>query len=247
MEYEVESEDPRLDLARQLVKQLKVSDEEKVNYILSELTQIRHDNLFCEVAKLTRELHEMLNNFSRDSRISFLAEHDIPDAKKRLSDVINMTEESALRTLQAVEHSVTLSQTVRKRIAHFKKSWQSFRRHEITPNQFRRLNQDMDVFLEKTDDEVSQIHGHLSEILLAQETQDLSGQIICKVIKLVQNVENSLVDLIRMSGRVDMSTVKKGADMHNSTGSSSVADEVNTEDTVQSQDEVDELLLSLGF
>lgn len=62
MQHEVEIEDHRVDLARQLAEQLKVNNEEKANHLLSELTLIRHESLYCEVGKLTRDLHGMLNN-----------------------------------------------------------------------------------------------------------------------------------------------------------------------------------------
>lgn len=247
MEHASEIEDKRLDLARQLVAQIEASNEAKVNELLLELTQIRHGTLFCEVGKLTRELHDTLNNFRLDTRISSVTERDIPDAKKRLSHVIEMTENSALRTLNAVESSVGLSKAVRKRTQHFKDSWESFRRREMTPDQFRQLNRDIDNYLEQMDKELARIHENLLEIMMAQETQDLSGQIIRQVIQLVQNVENSLVDLIRITGQVEQGTITYDSGGDERKGSGPAVPEVDSKEAVQSQDEVDELLSSLGF
>jgi chemotaxis protein CheZ len=199
-------ESRHVDIARQLIKQMEAQDEEEVNRLLKQLTEMRHDKLFCELGRLTRELHETLNGFRLDSRIAYLAENDIPAAKKRLGHVIDMTENSALSTLTAVENAMPLSQAMRERTRRFKQSWQSFRRREMTAEQFRRLNRDMDEFLEHMDGDISHVHENLSEILVAQEAQDLSGQIIKQVIGLVQNLENSLVDLIRIAGEIETRT-----------------------------------------
>ena len=251
-----------VDNARQIIKRMEAQDEEQVNRLLKELTEIRHDKLFCELGRLTRELHETLNGFRLDTRITHLAENDIPDAKKRLSHVIDMTEKSALSTLTAVESAMPLSQAMRERTHHFKKSWQSFRRREMTAGQFRRLSQDMDDFLDHMDDDISNVHGNLSTILVAQEAQDLSGQIIKQVIEFVQDLEDSLVDLIRITGEIEIQPeymrsddVKKGS-VHASTnlksadklkGGGPAVPGLDSTDKVQSQDEVDELLSRLGF
>ncbi|MCP4407872.1 MAG: protein phosphatase CheZ [Gammaproteobacteria bacterium] len=247
MKNAAEFEDKRLDLAQQLVVQIEANNETKVRELLLELTQVRDGTLFCEVGKLTRELHDTLNNFRLDTHISSVTERDIPDAKKRLSHVIEMTENSALRTLNAVESGVELSKAVRNRTQHLKDGWESFRRREMTPDQFRQLNRDIDSYLDKMDRELALIHGNLSEIMMAQETQDLSGQIIRQVIQLVQNVENSLVDLIRITGQAEPAGIEHSAGLDESRGSGPTVPGVDSKEAVQSQDEVDELLSSLGF
>lgn len=246
--------------ARQLVKHMEAQNLEGVSRILKELTEIRHNKLFCELGRLTRELHETLNSFRVDNHIASLAENDIPDAKKRLGHVIHMTETSALRTLTAVENSMPLSRAMHERTQHFKISWQSFRRREMTAEQFRRLSRDMDEFLEYMGVDISQMQDNLSEILLAQEAQDLSGQIIKQVIDLVADLEVSLVELIRITGGADVDnslgdsvateedrTVKAQNAVNTLKASGPVVPGLESADVMQSQDEVDELLSSLGF
>lgn len=247
-------ESSHVHMARQLIKHMEAQNEEEVNRLLKELTEIRHDKLFCELGRLTRELHETLKGFQVDTRIASLAENDIPDAKKRLGHVIDMTEASALRTLTAVESSMPLSQAMGERTRHFKKSWRSFRRREMTAEQFRSLSREMDKFLEHTDGDMSQLQNNLSEILIAQETQDLSGQIIKQVIALVEDLEVSLVELIRITGGAgidadieDERSVNAHETTKNLNGSGPVIPGVEGTDVMQSQDEVDELLSSLGF
>jgi chemotaxis protein CheZ len=247
MEHVQASTDQRLSLARELVKRLEADHEDEACHILSELIQPQTNNLFREVGKLTRELHETLNEFRLDERISDLTTNQIPDAKQRLNYVIDMTEESALRTIQVVEEAVPVADTLRERTRYFKNSWDSFRRREMTADEFRQLNRDIDVFLDQTDVDLSKIHGKLSDIMMAQGAQDLSGQIIRQVIELVQKVEGSLVDIIRITGQDLTDKPRQITDAGAATAMGPAVPGVNHGDVVSNQDEVDELLTSLGF
>ncbi len=237
----------RLQLARELVKHIEAGDGQAAGEVLSQLYQERDSKLFLKVGKLTRDLHETLNRFLLDNGISMLAQTDIPDARARLSYVIEMTEASAHRTLGAVEDSLPISQSIQGRIAHFQQAWQSFRRREMPIEAFRQLNHDMDGFLEQTNEDVSRIHQNLSEILMAQETQDLAGQVIRQVISLVQKVEDSLVEIISLTGQEKQESTD-GTDaeaLRRGTGPSLPGQ--GETGSVANQDEVDELLSSLGF
>ena len=247
MEHVQASTDQRLSMARELVKRLEADNEDEAANILSELAQPQTNNLFQEVGKLTRELHETLNEFQLDERISDLTVNQIPDAKQRLNYVIDMTEKSALRTIQVVEEAVPVADTMRDRTRYFKDSWDSFRRREMTAEEFRQLNRDIDVFLDQTDTDLSNMHGKLSDIMLAQGSQDLSGQIIRQVIELVQKVENSLVDIIRVTGQDLTIETKQTVEVDATKAMGPAVPGVNHGDVVSNQDEVDELLTSLGF
>jgi chemotaxis protein CheZ len=117
----------------------------------------------------------------------------------------------------------------------------------MTADEFRQLNRDIDVFLDQTDVDLSKIHGKLSDIMMAQGAQDLSGQIIRQVIELVQKVEGSLVDIIRITGQDLTERPRQIADADAATAMGPAVPGVNHGDVVSNQDEVDELLTSLGF
>jgi chemotaxis protein CheZ len=123
--------------------------------------------------------------------------------------------------------------------------WQRFRDRELTVADFRSLASNLSGFLGQVESDSGQLQGRLSEVLMAQGFQDLTGQIIRKVISLVQDVEDKLVQIIRLSrGRIPEAA--SGPDQVKVVGGP-VVPGVDQGDVVQGQDEVDDLLSSLGF
>ena len=98
-----------LDQARALVQELETGNIPAAEGLIERLSQIREQSLFQELGKMTRQLHDSLNSFAVDSRMQSLAESDIPDAKARLNHVIEMTETSANRTLNAVDDTLPIA------------------------------------------------------------------------------------------------------------------------------------------
>ena len=98
-----------LEQAKELVVYLENGDSESANRIIQEASAPESSELFAEVGKLTRVLHDSLRNFQLDSRIANLAQDELPDAKERLNYVMNMTEQAANRTMDAVETSLPIA------------------------------------------------------------------------------------------------------------------------------------------
>ncbi len=91
-----------LEEAKQLVTYLEEGDNDSANALLEAASMKENVELFAEVGKLTRQLHDALNNFQIDDRIKNLATDDIPDAQSRLTYVIEETEKAANTTMDAV-------------------------------------------------------------------------------------------------------------------------------------------------
>ena len=244
-----------LDSARALVSELEAGNSEKAENLIEELGRIREQTLFQELGKMTRQLHDALNSFALDSRMETLAESDIPDAKARLNHVIEMTESSANRTLTAVEGTLPIAEHLQEQANSLYEKWDRFRNKDMNVDEFRDMSQEIDAFLDVTRDNAGQIHSNLSDVMMAQDFQDLTGQIIRRVITLVQEVEDNLVELIRLSGGIETEKdTEKQADKE--TGKDSdvmrgVGPQVpgvsDANESVSGQDEVDDLLSSLGF
>lgn len=235
-------DDPRLTLARHLVAALEDGNETGADELLGQLTAERESDLFRQVGRLTRELHDALRNVQLDSRLSELAAQDIPDAKQRLNYVIVKTEEAAHRTLGAIEELMPMSQRIEQAAGAIMSDWARFTRREMDVAEFRELSHRVSEFLERIREDSRRIHGGLAEVLLAQDFQDLTGQVIRKIMELVQEVEDNLVHLIRRQGGVDADAAGGGADAEGP-----VVLERQRAHVVNGQDEVDELLSSLGF
>ena len=135
--------------------------------------------------------------------------------------------------------------------------WGRFMRREIGAEEFRELARRVDSFLTRSEADNNVVSANLTDILLAQDYQDLTGQVIKRVTQLVTEVESNLLKLVLMAGQVDrfagiehdqaaleaeaeqqkVSSQGEGPQMH--------AD--IREDVVSGQDDVDDLLSSLGF
>ncbi len=241
--------------ARALIDHLESDNDIEANRVLEELASYRDTDLFQEIGKLTRNLHEALNGFHLDSRVTDLAEKEIPDAKERLNYVVTMTEQAANRTMDAVEQSLPLAEGISKHSDEFKQAWQRFRGREMSVEEFRDLSLQLDGFFNKTGGDIETIRGNLSDVLMAQDFQDLTGQIIRRVINLVQEVEESLVNLVRITGkrmapegeRPEQQKDEQQAQEDSNRGVGPAVPGVDKGDVMDSQDDVDDLLSSLGF
>jgi len=209
--------------------------------IIDELTSIRETELYQDMGKLTRELHDAISNFGMDDSISILAEKSIPDARERLNYVISKTDEAANTTLEAVEESIPVCNDLNKQALELHATWQKFTNRELSADEFRQLSKDINNFFVGTY-EIAKVKDHLTSILLAQEYQDLTGQIIKKVINLVGEVEDKLIGLIQITGAPQIETEGDASSLDGPP-----VPGVAHKDTVSGQDEVDDLLSSLGF
>ncbi|MCW8882527.1 MAG: protein phosphatase CheZ [Sedimenticola sp.] len=234
--------DKRLALAEELVEQLKAGNETESVHIISKLSDGIESELFIEVGRLTRELHEAINEFLIDPRINEMAQVDIPDASERLSYVITMTEKSANTTLGAVEAGLPLADDLGQKAQDISEKWTLFCNRELSVDDFRALSKELSSFLVLTTERSKQLHGYMTDVLMAQDFQDLTGQIIRQVITLVHDVEDKLVQLVRISGS---KLPEKQKDANKLEGP--VIPGIDQGNTVSGQDDVDDLLSSLGF
>ncbi len=245
-------DDALLVTARKLVERLEDGATDAIQEHLDELTRIRETQLFQELGQLTRDLHEALKAFRVDSRLTELA-GEIPDAQDRLNHVINMTEQSAHRTLTAIEESLPVVGRFAGEGGALFRRWRQFRSRELSAEQFRELSRDLETFLQHVGADAEQVQGHLTDALMAQDYQDLTGQVIRRVISLVQEVETSLVSLISLAGHSRGEEIGEAADnrCRQPSGQGQLEGPQvpgrESAGAVKGQDEVDDLLSSLGF
>lgn len=234
--------DDNIARVKDLLACMEKGHEEDAIEIIDELTTIRETELYQDMGKLTRELHDAIANFGMDDRINTMAEHSIPDARERLNYVISKTDEAANRTLAAVEESIPICSDLNTEALNLHATWQKFTNRELSADEFRQLSKDINNFFLNSYS-LEKVKDHLTEILLAQEYQDLTGQIIKKVITLVGEVEDNLVNLIKLTG----DTGKMDKDDSATSLDGPPVPGLAHKDTVSGQDEVDDLLSSLGF
>lgn len=241
-----------LEDAKQLVVLLENGDNEGANALLEAISLKDSMELFSEVGKLTRQLHDSLNSFQLDSRISNLATEDIPDAQSRLNYVIETTEQAANTTMDAVETSMPIAEKLLTNIQSIKPDWNKLMARNIELSEFKALCHKVDAMLNETSGEAEELNRLLTEVLMAQGYQDLTGQVIRRVIDLVKEVEHSLVNMLTVFGMPDIVESGKATQEDKKEPTEIVAegpiiDAEGRDDVVSGQDDVDDLLSSLGF
>ncbi|MFT4926294.1 MAG: chemotaxis protein CheZ [Phenylobacterium sp.] len=236
-----------MEQARMLVVHLEKGDQDAADLLLASLETKETDSLFSGIGKMTRQLHDSLTNFQLDSRIANLANEDIPDAQERLSYVINLTEQAANTTMDAIDTGLPLADKLCNDLAAIKPVWTRLMSRKLDVGEFKSLCHKVDDFVEYAEQDTAQLHILLNEILMAQGFQDLTGQVIRRVIELVREVEESLVHLLSVFGAAEMSEDEKHQvdEAHLAEGPIMNAEE--RDDVVSGQDDVDDLLSSLGF
>lgn len=224
---------------------LAAGDESRFLEELDSLVQRRELALFGELRKLTCDLQSALDRFRLDPRLLTLAEKEVPDARHRLDHVLKLTDEAAHRTMDLVERSAPLAERTAKDAAEIVELWKRFRARKIAVDEFQRMIERMDVFLDAARLDMDQVRSNLSEVLLAQGFQDLSGQIIRGVMKLVSELELGLADLVRLSQAGPRGPNPISDETRRGFGP--VVPGINNGPAVSGQQDVDALLSGLGM
>ena len=233
-----------LSTARSIITQVESGNIDAADKLVEELSRNRDQSLFQELGKLTREFHEALNGFKLDSKLTSLTGTDIPDARERLKHVIEVTDKAAHKTMSVVEELLPVSETLGAQSEDMHERWKRFMKNDMEVKESRALCEEVQVYLADQGNSTEQFRKGLNEILLAQDYQDITGQIISRVITLVTDLETSLVKLIRDSGAIEEHT--SASSVHGGLDGPQVPG-LESSDAVSGQDEVDDLLSSLGF
>jgi chemotaxis protein CheZ len=246
--------------AELLVKKLEEGDLQGASSLIEAINAERDKSIYKEVGRLTRGLHEAIVNFQIDveqyGANIVSSESEMANARDRLDYVINLTQDAADKTMDMVEEGMPVASKLGQEAVQLKADWGRLIRREMDPSEFRALYQRVDQFLGDTSQSADILNEKFNNILMAQGFQDLTGQVIKKVITLVQDVELRLVDLVRVAGQVEEITGIVEAVDKNKTDEGTNADieaegpQIKTDgraDVVSGQDDVDELLSSLGF
>jgi len=193
-----------------LTEALRTEDETAFFAAVDHIVHMREPGMFTELRQLTGDLQKALERFGVESRLQDIAENEIPDARARLSHVIALTDEAAHRTLDLVEQSCPLAERTAQEAATLMESLEAYRIRANGAHGFEGVVRSIDAFLPlvksieaflpaaRSDSDL--IRRNLSDVLLAQGYQDLTGQIIRSVMKLVAELEGALASLARLSG-----------------------------------------------
>ncbi|QSX28936.1 protein phosphatase CheZ [Shewanella cyperi] len=235
-----------LEQAQMLVELLSAGEQDQADALFRDFAMPLQRELFDEVGKLTRQLHSALMDFQVDNRLLELANTEIPDAKERLNYVIDMTEQAANKTMDAVEECLPLADALINNIQTVTPAWDRLMRRDIELNEFKALCHDVQQLMVRSENDSNRLRELLNQILMAQDFQDLTGQMIRRVIELVREVESSLVSMLTVFGEhTPQETTEPPKSSIEAEGP--IMNAEARQDVVTGQDEVDDLLSSLGF
>lgn len=207
-----------------------VADEPGFESLIGELYASRDLDMRTGIARLSQSLANALTRFQLESRISSLAVREIPDARLRLDHVLKMTEEAVHKTLDLIEQATPLAEATARDAKVLAETLDD------------RSHNDIRRFLGEVQTNAERVRLNLSDVMLAQGFQDLTGQILNGVRTLIGEVEVVLDELARMSG-IPVSVASR----HLEAGPSGPAVPGVTAGAVTDQQDVDNLIAGLGI
>jgi chemotaxis protein CheZ len=200
-----------------------------------------NDEVLSRIGHMTRALHESLRGLGLDKLIEKAAS-DIPDARDRLDYVARLSEDAAKRVLDATDAAGPLQDGIDGSAVELTRSWQSLLDSGEGSAEWRALAERTIASLAESRSAVNATKGHLMDIMMAQDFQDLTGQVIKRITGIAQNLEKQLVQML-----VDFAPAEVRREFDNSLlNGPQINPEGNTE-VVADQGQVDDLLDSLGF
>ncbi len=212
---------------------------------LDRLVETRAQTLFRNLRDLSGGLRSALDQFQLNSRLATLAGKDVPDARVRLDHALKLTEDGAHRTLDLVERACPLSDNIAKQAATLVVTLRSMRDVMTQTTAFPEVLARLDDFLVLAQRDSDVIRQNLTDVLMAQSYQDLSGQIIRGVIALVGEVERTLAQLANLTG--NPASASDAASAPSSANGFGPAIPGLTTGAVNPQNDVDALLADLGM
>lgn len=194
-----------------------------------------------QIGQVTRTLHDALRELGLNKKIEKAAS-SIPDARDRLNYVATLTQQAAERVLNATEAAQPLVEKMEVEAHRLSGQWQMLFEKQLDAEQFKDLAMQTHAFLQDVPKQTKATHAYLMEIMMAQDFQDLTGQVIKKIIDVTENVEQQLLALL-----LENAPAKVKADLNPGLLNGPAVNPDGRKDVVNSQSRVDDLLEDLGF
>ncbi|MDP1683533.1 MAG: protein phosphatase CheZ [Burkholderiales bacterium] len=201
-----------------------------------------NEPFYSQIGHLTRKLHDTLHDLGLDKSLEKAVDNTIPDARDRLAYIATLTEKAADRVLNATDIAKPLQDQMDAGSAKLSGQWDRLLKNELSIDDFKQLVTDTRGFLGTVTQHSKATNDQLLEIMMAQDFQDLTGQVIKKVIEMAKEMENQLLSLL-----IQSSSPEKKAEIDTGLLNGPVVNAEGRADIVTSQEQVDDLLESLGF
>lgn len=199
------------------------------------------EKVFAQLGQMTRSLHNLLRELGLDKTLSKFAE-ELPDNRDRLNYIAAMTAQAAEKTLNAAEAAQPIQAELGRAAGDLAGRWDKMLAKQLGVHDFKALVTDTHRYLHAVPAQAEAVNAQLMEIIMAQDFQDLTGQVIKKVLDAAQNLERQLIALL-----IEATPEDKRNAVRPDLLEGPVVNAAGRSDVVTSQEQVDELLESLGF
>lgn len=201
----------------------------------------QEENVFNRLGQLARQLHDSLRELGYDKMLEDTA-RQIPDARQRLSYIAQMTEQAASRVLNAADIAKPIQDELLVGMETLGARWDKMFANQLSVDEFKALAADTRDYLKNGQVKVKSVNEQLMEIIMAQDFQDLTGQVIKKVVEMAQGLESQLLNVL-----IEAIPPQKKAETPSGLLNGPVINADGRSDVVTTQAQVDDLLESLGF
>lgn len=222
-----------------------------------DLADLATDRILARIGQLTRTLRDSILELGLDKQVEHAAQ-TVTDARERLNYVAAMTEKAAHRVLAAIEVSKPMQEQLQSDAQALDARWEQWYGAPIEREEVRALLTDTRALLRNVPEVTSATNAQLLEIMMAQDFQDLTGQVIKKIMDVVYSIEQQLLSVLieNIAPERREQFAATAAAFAAEPGAALDADsllngpQINPQgkaDVIQDQQEVDDLLASLGF
>ena len=201
----------------------------------------QQEDVFNRLGHMTRQLHDSLRELGYDKTLEN-ATRQIPDARARLSYIVQMTEQAASRVLNATDIAKPIQDDLLARSEAVGQRWERMCATRLSVDEFKSLAADSRAFFLESPAKLRSASGQLTEIMLAQDFQYLTGQVIRNVAEMVQGLEGQLLQVL-----IEAMPVERRVEAPSGLLNGPVISTEGRSDVVTTQEQVDDLLESLGF
>ncbi|MDR2614205.1 MAG: protein phosphatase CheZ [Candidatus Accumulibacter sp.] len=199
-------------------------------------------SVFNRLGQMARQLHNTLHELGYDKLLEETV-NTLPDARDRLAYVANLTEQAACRVLNATDVAQPVMSDLENTAKALGARWDKVFANQMTTPEFKRLAEETRAYLKQgLAEKTAVVNAQLIEIMMAQDFQDLTGQVIKKIVAVAQELENGL-----MSALLEVVPQNKLSDEVATLMNGPVINAEGRTDVVVNQQQVDDLLESLGF
>ncbi len=197
--------------------------------------------MYERLGGIVRMLHDSLRQLGYDRSLSNVA-NQITDAQGRLEHVAALTEQAANKVLNAVDTSLPEQETLTKKARDMESRWAMLFDGKLSIEEFKALAGDSKQFAATVMEASESEKARLLEIMMAQDFQDITGQLIKKIVTITSTAERELAQLLRDNAppevKAAMAADSKPVELMQGPSAPGAA---------MAQDDVDSLLADLGF